>query len=126
MKIRKILPLYITSKYLKLLVDEGKKNNVKIAVYNCIWENFIVSPKEWDIVLSYVPELGIKYDPSHSINHNQGKEIYLSEMRDYADRFYHFHLKGVVYIDGKKYDEPPVGLDSVRWGNVFDILYTKN
>lgn len=116
----------VASEYLTRLVEEGKKNNVKIAVYNCNWENFIHSPHEWDIILKNVEGLGIKFDPSHSINHNGGGEDYLVEMRDYADKFYHFHLKGVVYIDGKKYDEPPVGLDSVRWGNVFDILYTKN
>lgn len=114
------------SAYLNELVAFGNERGVKIAVYNCIWENFIVSPREWDVILDNVKGLGIKYDPSHSINHNNGKELYLTEMRDYAEKFYHFHLKGVVYIDGKKYDEPPVGLDSVRWGNVFDILYTKN
>lgn len=116
----------VASEYLTELVKFGEERGVKIAVYNCIWENFIHSPHEWDIILDNVKNLGIKFDPSHSINHNNGKEVYLSEMRDYADKFYHFHLKGVVYIDGKKYDEPPVGLDSVRWGNVFDILYTKN
>lgn len=114
------------SLYLTKLVEAGKENNVKIAVYNCIWENFIHSPAEWDIIFKNVDGLGIKYDPSHCINHNGGGEKYLSEMRDYGEKIFHFHLKGVVYIDGKKYDEPPVGLDSVRWGNVFDILYTKN
>lgn len=116
----------VASEYLNKLVNIGKENNVKIAVYNCVWENFIHSPHEWDIILKNVDNLGIKFDPSHSINHNGGGEVYLSEMRDYAEKFYHFHLKGVVYIDGEKYDEPPVGLDSVKWGNVFDILYTKN
>ena len=114
------------SLYLTKLVEAGKANNVKIAIYNCIWENFIHSPAECDIIFNNVDGLGIKYDPSHCINHNGGGEKYLSEMRDYGEKIFHFHLKGVVYIDGKKYDEPPVGLDSVRWGNVFDILYTKH
>ena len=82
------------------LVEAGKSNNVKIAIYNCIWENFIHSPAEWDIIFKNVDGLGIKYDPSHCINHNGGGEKYLSEMRDYGEKIFHFHLLGGVYIDG--------------------------
>lgn len=112
--------------YLSHLLIYGEERGVKIAVYNCDWENFICDPKVWDVVLPQLPKLGLKYDPSHCINHNRTFEKYLPEIRDYGDRIYHFHLKGVTYIDGKPYDEPPVGLDSIRWGNVFDLLYTKD
>ncbi len=112
--------------YLGQLCDYAAGKGVKLGVYNCDWANFITSPEQWRVILPRIPALGIKYDPSHSINHNGGKELYLSEMAEYGDRIVHFHLKGEVYIDGKHFDEPPVGMDMIRWGKVFDVLYAKN
>lgn len=109
--------------YLGKLIDFAKEKNVKIAVYNCRWENFVVEPKVWEIVLSALPELGIKYDISHCIYDNGN---YLAEMRDWGDRFYHFHLKGSVYFDNDVYDDAPAGLDSINWHAAMDILYTKD
>lgn len=109
--------------YLGKLIDFAKDKGVKIAVYNCRWENFIVEPKAWEVVLSALPELGIKYDISHCLYHDGN---YLAEMRDWGDRFYHFHLKGCVYFDNDVYDDAPAGLDSINWGAAMDILYTKD
>ncbi|MBQ2847893.1 MAG: sugar phosphate isomerase/epimerase [Clostridia bacterium] len=113
----------IAINYLGTLIDFAKDKGVKIAVYNCRWENFVVEPKVWEIVLSALPELGIKYDISHCIYHDGN---YLTEMRDWGDRFYHFHLKGCVYFDNDVYDDAPAGLDCINWGAAMDILYTKN
>ncbi|MBQ2973911.1 MAG: sugar phosphate isomerase/epimerase [Clostridia bacterium] len=109
--------------YLGKLIEFAKDKGVKIAVYNCRWENFVVEPKVWEIILSALPELGIKYDISHCIYHDGN---YLAEMRDWGDRFYHFHLKGCVYFDNDVYDDAPAGLDSINWGAAMDILYTKD
>jgi sugar phosphate isomerase/epimerase len=47
---------------------ERAKGKIKIAVQNCDWNNFIVSPREWEVVLGHLPELYLKYDPSHAYN----------------------------------------------------------
>lgn len=109
--------------YLGKLIDFAKDKGVKIAVYNCRWDNFVVEPKVWEVVLSALPLLGIKYDISHCIYHDGN---YLAEMRDWGDRFYHFHLKGCVYFDNDVYDDAPAGLDCINWGAAMDILYTKD
>lgn len=109
--------------YLGKLIDFARDKGVKIAVYNCRWENFVVEPKVWEVVLSALPELGIKYDISHCIYHDGN---YLAEMRDWGHRFYHFHLKGCVYFDNDVYDDAPAGMDCINWGAAMDILYTKD
>ncbi len=109
--------------YLGKLIDFAKDKGVKIAVYNCRWENFVVEPKVWEVVLSALPDLGIKYDISHCIYHDGN---YLAEMRDWGHRFYHFHLKGCVYFDNDVYDDAPAGMDCINWGAAMDILYTKD
>ncbi len=108
--------------YFAGLIAYAKGKNVKIAVYNCDWSNFVYSPEQWSVVLGALPELGIKYDTSHCIG--RGCD-YLKEMRDWGDRIYHFHLKGTMYVDGKGYDDPPAGLDQTQWGAVMNLLYTK-
>lgn len=108
--------------YLADLIEYGKERNVKIAVYNCDWENFVVEDPAWSVVLGRLPELGIKYDTSHCIN--RGGD-YLAEMEKWGERFYHFHIKGTLYIGGEHYDDPPAGLDDVKWGPVFALLYIK-
>lgn len=112
----------IAINYFSTLLDYAKGKNVKIATFNCAWDNFVVSPKEWNVVHGTLPELGIKYDCSHCISR---KGNYLQEMVDWCERFYHFHIKGVMYIDGQGYDDPPAGMDDIRWGPVMNILYTK-
>jgi len=109
--------------YFKILLEKGSECGVKIAVYNCDWGNFVFNEKAWNIILPELPDLGIKYDTSHCLGRHGD---YLREMRDWGERIYHFHLKGSIYIDGKHYDDPPMGLDQVNWGAVMDLLYTKN
>ena len=109
--------------YLSLLLDYAKNKNVKIATYNCDWANFIYNDKAWSVIHTALPELGIKYDASHCLSR---RGDYLKELRDWGDRVYHVHIKGVLYIDGEGYDDAPAGLDQINWGGLMDVLYTKN
>ncbi len=93
---------------------------VKICTYNCDWNSFVNKPHEWDIIHDHIKALGIKFDPSHTIN---GGRDYLSEAAKYAGNFDHVHLKGTLNIDGVHVDDPPAGLDSINWGAFFSILY---
>ena len=108
--------------YFAHLLDYAAGKNVRIAVFNCDWDNFVVRPDVWKIVLGSLPELGLKYDASHCIG--RGGD-YLSEILEWGDRIYHFHIKGISYIAGEHYDDPPAGLDDIRWGPVMNLLYTK-
>ena len=112
----------IAKEYFSLLLDYAEGKNVKIAVFNCDWGNFVVSSDTWRVILTDLPKLGIKYDTSHCIG--RGGD-YLKEMLDWGDRIYHFHVKGSSYIAGEHYDDPPAGLDDVKWGPVMNLLYTK-
>lgn len=92
---------------------------VKIATYNCHWNNYIDKPQEWEIVHQHIKELGIKFDPSHTIN---GGREYMPEAVKYGNRFMHVHLKGTINIDGKRIDDPPAGLDTINWGALLSVL----
>ena len=106
--------------YLTELVAYGKEKGIKVAVYNCSWDNFVVKPEVWSKILPQVEGLGIKYDPSHAA---EGNRDYLAELRDYGKYIRHVHIKGVVKIEGHVYDNAPAGLDMIPWGAVMDILY---
>ncbi len=106
--------------YLTKLCKYAQTKNVQVLVYNCSWGNFIYDQKGWDAVLPRVPELGIKYDPSHCFG--RGGDI-LKELRDFGKFVKHFHVKGTIYIDGQHFDDPPAGLDQIPWGPVMDTLY---
>lgn len=110
----------IAIEYFKLLLDYAQDKNVKIATYNCDWENFVYDEKSWSVIHGALSQLGIKYDISHSAY--RGSD-YLKELRDWGDRIYHFHIKGVLKIGGKRFDDPPAGLDEVNWGAVMTMLY---
>ncbi len=99
----------------------AKEKGVKVACYNCDWSNFVREPKAWLAIMSRVRDLGIKYDPSHCINSGSGK--YLEEINDWADRIYHFHIKGTININGDHVDDPPAGLDMIDWRQIMGLLY---
>lgn len=110
-------------KYLKTVTEYAAGKNIKVAVYNCNWNNYVCEPKIWDLVLPNVPGLGIKYDPSHCRNRHGN---YLEEAAKYGDKFYHVHIKGHLRINDIGYDDAPAGLDDTNWGAFMDILYTKD
>lgn len=110
-------------RYLSKLIEYSRDKGVKISTYNCHKVNFIYNPFAWTMIHGHLKELGIKYDPAHS--RYDGAD-YLKEAADFGDRFYHIHLKGSLIIDGKRFDDPPAGLDQTDWGAFISILYAKN
>ena len=104
------------------LLDHAKGKNIKIAVENCDWNNYVVSPREWEVILGELPELCIKYDPSHAYNRGDN---YLDEISDWAHRFAHVHIKGTTIAGKNPVDDPPAGMDDLRWGSIFSILYAR-
>lgn len=107
--------------YIGLLVEEGKKHGVKVCIYNCDWNSFVDRDPQWGIILDMLPDLGIKYDPSHAIEHGRD---YKAEIRRWAHRFYHFHVKGTMHMDNGEFDFPPAGLDETDWRWVLGYLYS--
>lgn len=109
-------------KYLEQILSYAKEKGIKLATYNCRWNNFIADDKAWSLIHGYLKELGIKYDPSHSV---YAGEDYLLELKNWGDRVYHFHLKGAVVINGDRFDDPPVGMDGINWREIMAVLYAK-
>ena len=106
--------------YLQKCVDYGAQRGVRVATYNCRWNNFVVEPEVWKLTHGHIPELGIKFDSSHSIRHGGD---YLAEIRDWGGRFYHVHIKGILMVDDDEVDDPPAGMDSTNWGALMAGLY---
>lgn len=109
--------------YFEKLIARGKEKGVKIAVYNCRWNNFVNNPMAYTVIHGYLKDLYIKYDTSHCI-YDGGD--YLQETKDWGDRFIHVHLKGSLVIGGKRFDDPPAGDGSDELGGAFlSALYAK-
>lgn len=108
--------------YLQKAVDYGKAHGVKVATYNCDWNNFVRTPEMWRLIHGHIKDLGIKYDPSHCINTGSGD--YIGETIEWGDRFYHVHIKGTINRGGR-IDDPPAGLDMVDWRQFIGLLYSK-
>lgn len=108
--------------YFEKLIAYAKPLGVTIATYNCHWNAFTDEPSAWKVIHGHLPELGIKFDPSHS--RYAGRD-YLREMRDWGDRFKHVHIKGSLIVDGERFDDPPAGLDQTDWRSFMAILYGK-
>ncbi len=104
------------------LVNRAKGSGTKIAVQNCQWNNFVVSPAQWEIVLGHIPELMIKFDASHA--YNRGDD-YLAELSDWGERVAHVHIKGTVHAGKREVDDPPAGMDDIKWRSLFAILYAR-
>ena len=104
------------------LMEYASGKGVRISSYNCRWNNFVHSPMAWTVIHGHLKELGIKFDPSHT-RYDGGD--YLKEMEDWGDRFYHVHIKGSLVIDGKRFDDPPAGMDQTDWGSFMAVLYAK-
>ncbi len=109
-------------RYFEKLIAHGKGKNVKIATYNCRWNNFVCDPMAFTLIHGYLKDLYIKYDPSHCI---YAGGDYLQEARDWGDRFLHVHIKGSLVVEGRRFDDPPAGLDQTDWNSFMAILYVK-
>lgn len=106
--------------YFEELIACGKDLNVKIAVYNCRWNNFVYDDMAWTMIHGYLKELYIKYDTSHCI---YADGDYLGETKKWGHRFAHIHIKGVLKVNGSREDDPPAGLDQTDWNSFMALLY---
>lgn len=104
------------------LCEHAKGQNIKIAVQNCNWNNFVVSPEQWKVILGELPDLYIKFDASHA--YNRGDD-YLAELSDWGNRVAHVHIKGTTIAGSKKVADPPAGMDDIKWSSLFAILYAR-
>jgi len=104
-------------------VEAGTACGLKVALYNCHWGSFAFAPPSWNQILTELPELGLKYDPSHA--YYDGRD-WLAEMRDWGHRFYHTHAKGCLSIGGERLEDPNPGFDTLNWGAFFALLYHHN
>lgn len=106
--------------YLEKLIAYGKQYGVKIATYNCRWNNFIHSDSAWTLIHGYLKDLYIKYDTSHCI---YAGGDYLAETKKWGKRFAHVHIKGALVVQEERFDDPPAGLDQTDWGSFMAMLY---
>lgn len=111
----------VANEFFKALTDHASGSDVKVAIQNCDWNNFIVSPRDWDMVFGENPDLYIKYDPSHAYSRG---ENYIEQIAQYGNKIAHFHVKGKVKAGKGHVDDPPAGMDDIMWGSVFASLYS--
>jgi sugar phosphate isomerase/epimerase len=102
------------------LIDYGRPRGVNIALYNCHVTNFAYAPAAWELILPALPDLSLKFDPSHPLY--DGRD-YLAELRDWGSRVAHVHAKGSLVVGGERFEDPPAGMDDTRWGPLFAVLY---
>lgn len=85
---------------LNQIVSYAKEKGMECAIVNCMMgDNYIRTPEQWKLILSEVPGLGIKYDPSHSFVHGGKNGAYLEEGLGWGEHFKYCHVKGVVQGD---------------------------
>ena len=73
-------------------------------------------------MLGELPELCLKYDPSHAYSRSAD---YLAELSDWGERVAHVHVKGITRAGKCAIDDPPAGMDDLKWGAIFSILYAR-
>lgn len=84
-------------KVLNKIVAAAKERGLECAIVNCMMGgNYIRTPEQWKLVLSEVPGLGIKYDPSHSFVHGGPQGAYMDEGLEWGAHFKYVHIKGVI------------------------------
>ena len=95
---------------------------IRVAIQNCDWNNFIVSPKHWEVVLGELPALSLKFDASHAYNRG---EDYLGQLSDWCERVAHIHIKGTTHAGKRAVADPPAGMDDIAWRPLCSILYAR-
>ena len=108
--------------FLGMLTERAKGKNIKVALQNCSWNNFLVTPEQWKVVLGDNPDLYIKFDASHTYNRHDN---YLEELSDWGERVAHVHIKGTTHAGARVVDDPPAGMDDIQWSSLFSILYAR-
>ncbi|MCL1793327.1 MAG: sugar phosphate isomerase/epimerase [Oscillospiraceae bacterium] len=85
-------------------------------------------PDSWDIIFSRIEGIGLKYDPSFSL---QGGRSYASEIVKYGKLIKHVHIKDEVIFGQttdfnqglKPHRYVPAGMGDIKWGTVMALLY---
>lgn len=101
-------------------VHYAEEKGLKFAFYNCHWTNFVIGPEAWSILLSRLPSVGIKFDPSHPRYDGKDWEAQLAE---WGHRVYHTHAKDTLFINGKPFEDVPAGLGNTHWGHFMALLH---
>jgi sugar phosphate isomerase/epimerase len=99
---------------------------VRLAVHSCG-----LDPDQWDLMFRLVPDLGLKYDPSFSLEAGRN---YLAEVGKYGPRIVHVHIKDERYMGRTtdfshgimRYEYTPAGTGDINWGGVIALLYEAN
>ena len=111
-----------TIKFYEQLIPYAKEKGIKVATPNCRWNNYVHSDPVWELVHGYLKDLYIKYDPSHC--NYDGNKNPLGEVKRWADRIVHVHLKGTMHVNGERYEDPPAGMDQFDWPAFIAMLYS--
>lgn len=102
-------------KILNEIVAYAKERGMETAIVNCMMGgNYIRTPEQWKLVLSEVPGLGIKYDPSHSFVHGGQNGAYLEEGLEWGAHFKYCHVKGVIQRGDSREEEQWAMMDLAK------------
>jgi len=101
----------------------AQDNGVMLCVQSCGQ-----TPESWDMIFSRIDGIGLKYDPSFSL---QGGRSYASEIVKYGKLIKHVHIKDEVifgqttdFAQGlKPHRYVPAGMGDIKWGTVIALLY---
>jgi len=103
--------------------DYANEIGLTLAVHSCG-----LHPQDWDLMFQLVPALGLKYDPSFSLEAGRN---YLAEVVKYGPRIVHVHIKDERYMGREtdfsrglmKYEYTPAGTGDINWGAILALLY---
>ena len=106
---------------------EVKKYADDVGVTLCV-QSGGQTPQSWDIIFSRMDGIGLKYDPSFSL---QAGRSYASEIVKYGKLIKHVHVKDEVIFEQttdfsqglKPHRYVPAGMGDIRWGTVIALLY---
>lgn len=108
-------------------INEAKKRKLKLALYTCEVSNFSWDPKFWTQLFKDLPDLWLKYDPSHA--YHTPKRDYITEIKNWGGKIIHFHAKGGYFRpDGTRdpMGDPPPGEDQIDWSRLLQTLLDIN
>lgn len=109
--------------FFSLVLEHARKRDILVSTATCRKQNFVNTPMAWTLIHGHLPELGIKYDPSHAVYHGGD---YLAETSQWGHLFRHVHLKGALVVDGQRVDDPPAGMDGIDWKKFLSILRARD
>lgn len=112
--------------FLGKAIEEAKKRKLTIALYTCQVSNYAWEPRFWPPLFQSLPDLRMKYDPSHGYH---SKRDYLGEIREWGHKIVHLHAKGGYLSPNGTRDpmgDPPPGEDQIDWLGLLQTLIDVN